>query len=104
MSCVSLLRLPEKYDRKPVWVVGTVSFKDGTAYLSAEPGTAKKYPAEVCLEPVASFTGSGPAAGLDTLRRFEGVSVGVHGRYQKDSSSECPNSTIFVALLEMSLE
>jgi hypothetical protein len=104
MSYRSLIKAREKFDRKPVWVVGGLRFTNGTAYLGASSSGQGDSHESVCVVPTESFidpTGSGERA---TLARFDGMLLAVHGRYERASTPQCPNGTIFAALLEVSLE
>jgi len=104
MSYRSLREAPEKFDAKAIWVVGSLTFRAGTVYLGEAPGTTEGSNACICLEPVESMTDPTGSARIRTMRRLVGLSVGVHGRYQRAPSSKCPNGTIFAALLDVSLE
>lgn len=108
MSYNSLIEAPAKFDRKPVWVIGAFKTRNGTAYLS-ETSSGLDPQKSVCVAPTESITasvvdpaGSGRRA---ILARFDGLSpVSVHGRYEKASTPQCPNGTVFAALFEVSLE
>ena len=108
MSYRSLIEAREKFDRRPVWVIGGLRFTNGTAYLGASSSGAGDSHESVCVVPTESFTGSvldPSGSGAEAiLRRFDGLGVSVHGRYESAATPQCPNGTLFVALLEISFE
>jgi hypothetical protein len=108
MSYHALLETPKKFDRKFVWVLGGLKFVNSSAYLGAVSAQGPDLQKRVCVEPIESFTGSvvdpSGAKSEAILRRFDGLGVSVHGRYESASNPQCPNGTLFVALLEISFE
>ncbi|MGC1190875.1 MAG: hypothetical protein WA861_09815 [Candidatus Binatus sp.] len=108
ISYHSLIEAPAKFDKKLVWVIGAFKIRNGTAYLS-ETSSGSDPQKSVCVAPTESIaasvvdpTGSGRRA---ILARFAGLDpISVHGRYESAPSSQCPNGTVFAALLEVSLE
>ena len=105
MSFRRLIEHSEKFDRKFVWVVGALSFRNGTAFLCEESAGKDDSKENVCVAPIESVTDPSGSGSMKTLRRFDGVSpVSLHGRYERSTSADCPNGTVFVAILEVSLE
>jgi len=108
MSYRALIEARAKFDRKLVWVIGGLKFSNGTAYLGETATSNKMSQKSVCIAPLESFTGSAVDPGGSEreaiLRRFDGLGVSVHGRYESAATSRCPNGTLFAALLEVSLE
>jgi hypothetical protein len=108
MSYRALIEAPKKFDRKSVWVLGGLKFINGTAYLGASSSGQGDSHESVCVVPTESFTGSvvdPSGSGREAiLRRFDGLGVSVHGRYESAATARCPNGTVFVALLEVSFE
>jgi hypothetical protein len=105
MSYRTLIENREKLDRKLVWVIGGLTFRNGTALLGDESGIQKGSKESVCVAPIESFTDRSGSSGMKTLRRFDGVSpLSLHGRYESNAGANCPNGTVFVALLEISFE
>ena len=105
MSYRALIEASGKFDRKFVWVIGALKFKDGVAYLGEIPSGQKEPQENVCVVPIESSADPSSSAGLATLGRFDGLSVvSVHGRYESAATPRCPNGTVFAALLEVSFE
>lgn len=108
MSYRALIEKPEKFDRKPVWVVGELKFKQDTAYLGEISNDKQDSLRSVCVTPTESFSASVYPNGYSEedaiLRRFDGLGVSVHGRFERGKSPKCPNGTVFAALLEISFE
>jgi hypothetical protein len=108
MSYRVLIEDPKKFDRKFVWVLGGLKFINSSAYLGAVSAQGPDLQKRVCVEPIESFTGSvvdpNGAKSEAILRRFDGLGVSVHGRYESAATPQCPNGTLFVALLEISFE
>ena len=105
MSYRRLIEDSEKFDRKFVWVVGGLTFRNGTAFLGGELAGKDESKEHVCVAPIESSTDPSGSGGMKTLRRFDGVlPVSLHGRYERTASARCPNGTVFVALLEVSFE
>jgi hypothetical protein len=108
MSYHALIEAPKKFDRKFVWVLGGLKFINSSAYLGAVSAQGPDLQKRVCVEPIESFTGSvvdpNGAKSEAILRRFDGLGVSVHGRYESAATPQCPNGTVFVALLEISFE
>ena len=105
MSYRTLIEDREKFDRKFVWVIGGLTFRNGTALLGRESGLQQGSKESVCVAPIESITDPSGSSGMKTLRRFDGVSgLSLHGRYESAARADCPNGTVFVALLEVSFE
>ena len=105
MSYRSLIQAPEKFDRKSVWIIGELRFSSGTAYLGASSSGQGDSHESICVVPAESITDPTGSGGRAVLARFDGLSpVSVHGRYEKGSTSQCPNGTVFAALVDVSLE
>jgi hypothetical protein len=104
ISYRALIEAPKKFDGKFAWVIGGLKISNGTAYLGGaqsgqEPQTG------VCIVPIESAVDPTGSVGKATLDRFGGLSVvSLHGRYESAASSNCPNGTVFAALLEVSFE
>lgn len=104
MSYAALVKSPKKFDGKPVWVTGGLTVKDGTAHLG-ELSSGKDTSQSVCVLPTESFADPGGSVEKAVLRRFDGLDpISVHGTYESATSPQCPNGTVFAALLEVSLE
>jgi hypothetical protein len=108
MSCRALIETPAKFDRKFVWVLGGLKFINKSAYLGAVSAQRPDLQGRVCVAPIESITGTvvdpSGSGREEILRRFDGLGVSVHGRYESAATSRCPNGTLFVALLEVSFE
>ncbi len=108
MSYSALIETPKKFDRKFVWVLGGLKLINRSAYLGAVSAQRPDLQKCVCVEPIESFTGSvvdpSGSEAEAILRRFDGLGVSVHGRYESAATPRCPNGTVFAALLEVSLE
>jgi|ERR1700722_2878258 len=108
MSYRALIEAPKKFDRKFVWVLGGLKLINRNAYLGAVSAQRPDLLQGVCLEPIESVTGSvvDPSGSEREaiLRRFDGLGVSVHGRYESAATPHCPNGTVFAALLEVSFE
>jgi hypothetical protein len=103
MSYRALIEDPKKFDRRPVWVTGGLISKNGITSLGELNG--KSAFEAVCVRPTESFSDPAGSMGSEILARFDGLDpISVHGRYESAPSSQCPNGTIFAALLEVSLE
>lgn len=105
MSYRTLLEAPKKFDRKFVWVIGGLKFRNGTAYLGGTARGQEVSHENVCVVPIESSTDPTGSVEMAALGRFDGLSVvSVHGRYESAATSKCPNGTVFAALLEVSFE
>jgi hypothetical protein len=108
MSYRALIEAPKKFDQKFVWVLGGLKLINRSAYLGAVSAQQPGLQERVCVEPIESFKGSvvdPSGSGAEAiLRRFDGLGVSLHGRYESATTSRCPNGTLFAALLEVSFE
>ena len=101
MSYTTLLGNGRKFDHKAVWVIGGFAFANGIGRL----GRDAKAKSSVCVRPIEAFADPTGTEGTAILRRFDGLSVvSVQGRYELASTTDCPNGTLFAALVEVSLE
>lgn len=103
MSYQHLIEDPGKFDRKAVWISGALTMKAQVAYFGELD--EKSVSQNVCVEPTRSFFDPGGSMEREVLRRFDGLEpISLHGRYERVATPQCPNGTVFVALVEVSLE